>query len=96
MELDPIEPELADEEKAELDRRLADDNAAPDDVVPWDEVKHRALARIRNSGQTSVDPLESDDDLANDLIEHNPRFRALLEESLASGREAFPFAEPDE
>jgi putative addiction module component (TIGR02574 family) len=33
------EPELSAEQKAELDRRLAEDDAAPDDVVPWEEVK---------------------------------------------------------
>jgi putative addiction module component (TIGR02574 family) len=41
------EPGLTEEEKAELERRLAEDNAAPDDVVPWEEVKAQALARIR-------------------------------------------------
>jgi putative addiction module component (TIGR02574 family) len=41
------EPELTEEQKAELDRRLAEDEAAPDDVVSWEEVKARALARIR-------------------------------------------------
>lgn len=32
---------------AELDRRLADDLANPDDVVPWSEVKAEALGRVR-------------------------------------------------
>jgi putative addiction module component (TIGR02574 family) len=32
---------------AELDRRLADDAAHPDDVVPWSEVKAEALNRVR-------------------------------------------------
>jgi putative addiction module component (TIGR02574 family) len=41
------EPELSDEMKAELDRRLAEDDAGPDDVVPWENVKAEALARIR-------------------------------------------------
>ena len=41
------EPELTEELKAELDRRLAEDDAAPDDVVSWEEVKAQALARIR-------------------------------------------------
>jgi putative addiction module component (TIGR02574 family) len=41
------EPELGEEMKAELDRRLAEDDAAPDDVMPWEEVKVQALARIR-------------------------------------------------
>ena len=29
--------------------------------------------------------------MVNDLIEHNPAFRGLLEESLASPRMPFPF-----
>jgi putative addiction module component (TIGR02574 family) len=41
------EPELSEEQKAELDRRIAEDDAAPDDVVSWEEVKAQALARIR-------------------------------------------------
>ena len=39
-------PELTEELGAELDRRLAEDEADPDDVVPWEEVKAQALARI--------------------------------------------------
>ncbi|MGH8615632.1 MAG: addiction module protein [Gammaproteobacteria bacterium] len=30
---------LTDAQRAELDRRLADHEATPDDVVPWEEVK---------------------------------------------------------
>jgi len=30
---------LTDGQSAELDRRVADDDAFPDDVVPWNEVK---------------------------------------------------------
>ncbi len=41
------EPEFGEELKAELDRRLAEDDAAPDDVVSWEEVKAHALARIQ-------------------------------------------------
>jgi putative addiction module component (TIGR02574 family) len=33
-------------QNAELDRRLAEHAANPDDVVPWDEVKDSALTRI--------------------------------------------------
>lgn len=33
-------------QKAELDRRLADHEANPDDVVAWREVKAAALAHI--------------------------------------------------
>lgn len=32
---------------AELDRRLAEDNATPNDVAPWSEVKAEALQRTR-------------------------------------------------
>jgi len=42
-----FEPELTEEQKAVLDRRLGDDDTAPGDVVPWEEVKAQALARIR-------------------------------------------------
>ncbi len=41
-----VVPPPTDAQKAELDRRLADHEANPDDVVPWDEVKTSALARI--------------------------------------------------
>jgi hypothetical protein len=54
------------------------------------------VVELPNHGLVSIRPVESDDDLANDLIEHNPKFRALLEKSLASGREPFPFAESAE
>ena len=33
--------------RAELDRRLEDHLANPDDVVPWEEVRTAALARIK-------------------------------------------------
>lgn len=39
-------PALTEAQKAELDRRIADHEANPDDVVPWSEVKAAALARI--------------------------------------------------
>ena len=37
---------LTDAQRAELDRRVADDDAFPDDVVPWDEIKAAARARL--------------------------------------------------
>lgn len=40
-------PSLTEAQKTELDRRLADHLANPDDVIPWSEVKAAALARIR-------------------------------------------------
>jgi putative addiction module component (TIGR02574 family) len=39
------EPELTEEQSAERQVRLAEDDAAPDDVVSWDEVKAAALKR---------------------------------------------------
>jgi len=39
------EPGLTDAQKAEIDRRLADDDAEPDDLVSWEEVKAEAFRR---------------------------------------------------
>jgi len=39
-------PSLTEAQKTELDLRLADHLANPDDVIPWSEVKAAALARI--------------------------------------------------
>ena len=36
---------LTEEERLELGRRLSAHEASPEDVVPWDEVKARALRR---------------------------------------------------
>lgn len=40
-------PSLTEAQKTELERRLADYLANPDDVIPWSEVKAAALARIK-------------------------------------------------
>lgn len=37
-------PELSEAQLRELDRRIAEDDANPDDVVPWEEVRDRLLA----------------------------------------------------
>lgn len=37
---------LTDGQRAELDRRVADDDSFPEDVVPWDEVKASARSRL--------------------------------------------------
>lgn len=37
---------LTDAQRAELDRRVADDDAFPDDVAPWDEVKASVRSRL--------------------------------------------------
>ncbi len=39
-------PGPTDAQKHELDCRLADHAANPEDVVPWDQVKDSALTRI--------------------------------------------------
>ncbi|MGH8556565.1 MAG: addiction module protein [Methylococcales bacterium] len=39
-------PTLTEAQKLELDLRIAEYEANPDDVVPWTEVKASALARI--------------------------------------------------
>ena len=38
---------LTDAQPAELDRRLADHEAHPDDVVSWEEVKSSITARLK-------------------------------------------------
>jgi putative addiction module component (TIGR02574 family) len=40
-------PPISDALRAELDWRLADHLANPADVVPWEEVKAAALARMK-------------------------------------------------
>ena len=40
-------PSLTEAQKTELDRRLADHLANPNDVVPWSEVKAAVLAKIK-------------------------------------------------
>jgi putative addiction module component (TIGR02574 family) len=37
--LDEQHPELTEAQRSELQKRLADDDANPDDVVPWEDVK---------------------------------------------------------
>lgn len=38
---------LSDAQRAELDRRLTDYAANPNDVVPWEDVKTSITARLR-------------------------------------------------
>lgn len=38
---------LTEAQKEELDRRLADDDAHPDDGVPWDVIRAEARSRRR-------------------------------------------------
>ena len=37
--------ELTDEQKAELDRRIAEHDADPDSAIPWEEVRRRLWNR---------------------------------------------------
>lgn len=53
------------------------------------------VVELPNRGLVAIQPVEPDDDLVNDLIDHNPAFRDLLARSLAGPREPFPFPEPD-
>jgi len=41
------EPKLTEEQKTELDRRLAEDDSAADDVLSWEEVKAQAPPRLQ-------------------------------------------------
>ncbi len=41
------EPELSDEMKTEIDRRLAAHAANPEAAIPWEQVEAEALARLR-------------------------------------------------
>ena len=38
---------LSETQRAELERRLADDEANPEDVTPWEQVEADILARLR-------------------------------------------------
>ena len=44
---EPHPPLLTEAQRMELDRRLADHAARPDDVVPWEQVKAEALGRFK-------------------------------------------------
>ena len=37
---------LTEAQRAELDRRVADDEAFPDDVIPWEDIKASLRARL--------------------------------------------------
>ena len=38
---------LTDAQRVELDRRVADEDAFPGDVMPWEEIKASMRARLR-------------------------------------------------
>ncbi len=37
---------LTDAQRAELTKRIAEDDANPDDTIPWEDVKAATLARL--------------------------------------------------
>jgi len=39
-------PALTEAQRRELERRVAEDDANPDDVIPWEQVKARTAARL--------------------------------------------------
>lgn len=49
------------------------------------------IVELPDRGLISIRPVDEDDDLVNELIEHNPAFRQLLAKSIAGPREPFPF-----
>jgi putative addiction module component (TIGR02574 family) len=38
---------LSEQQRIELERRLAEDDASPDDSIPWEEVKAKAIERLK-------------------------------------------------
>ncbi len=40
-------PLLTDVQRRELERRVAEDDASPNDVIPWEQVESETLARLR-------------------------------------------------
>jgi putative addiction module component (TIGR02574 family) len=44
---DGTQPKLTEAQRQELDRRLANHVASPDDVVPWEEVRSEARTRAQ-------------------------------------------------
>ena len=44
---EPHPPLLTEAQRLELERRLADHAANPEDVIPWEQVKAEALARFK-------------------------------------------------
>ena len=43
---EPQPPLLSEAQRQELARRVAEDNAAPDDVIPWEQVRTQTLSEL--------------------------------------------------
>jgi hypothetical protein len=76
---------------------LSDLQADPEGVLGrcFDSGETLVVA-LPNRGLVTIQPVESSDDLVNELLEHNASFRELLAKSRASPREPFPFIESEE
>jgi putative addiction module component (TIGR02574 family) len=44
---EPQPPLLTEAQRLELARRVAEDDAKPDDVIPWEQVKAQAFSRLK-------------------------------------------------
>jgi putative addiction module component (TIGR02574 family) len=44
---EPQQSLLTEAQRRELERRVAEDDARPDDVVPWEQVKAQTLSRLK-------------------------------------------------
>jgi putative addiction module component (TIGR02574 family) len=45
---EPGQSLLTDAQRGEIERRIAEDDAKPDDVVPWEQVKAQTLSRLKS------------------------------------------------
>ena len=43
---EPQQPLLTESQRRELERRVAEDDANPENVVPWEQVKAQTLSRL--------------------------------------------------
>jgi hypothetical protein len=76
---------------------LSDLQADPESVLRrCYDLGESLVVELPDRGLISIRAVEEDDDLVNQLIEHNPAFRELLAKSIASPREPFPFGGLDE
>jgi putative addiction module component (TIGR02574 family) len=44
---EPHQSLLTEAQRRELERRVAEDGASPDDVVPWEQVKAQAISQLK-------------------------------------------------
>ncbi len=45
--VESLPPLLTESQRLELRRRVAEDDASPNDVVPWDQVRAQTLTRLK-------------------------------------------------